>query len=306
MSGLSANPERDTAYRDRARVVAIILQRFARGMLVNDDVLLQLRSQGYAQTVLTLPADFMQAIGLPEINVPVLLTKPESSSTLAGFIPPQYPGDPGKILLPVLPFANWRGIYAAWQSEDPQSVAIARLYLETFQVDIDKWFESRKPFVVHEMTHMFDYQRFKNTPQIIDVDRHGIVAYLNSAAELNAFFQEIMAESEEHISELPHVAQAAVASDFDAFWIIVRQTRGYREAWKHYTPKNQRKFYTRAVQFWNSIQPAETEEQRQAPLRLPDVEKQAKVVAEYRREGVRESLFDRLQREIDARRKRRR
>lgn len=306
MSDLSASPERDTAYRDRARIVAFMLQRFTRGMLTNEDVLLQLRVLGYAKALLKLPADLMQDVGLPAIRVPVILEKPERPNMAAGYLPPAFRGDTGKILLPILPHANWNAIYEAWQSSNPKQFEAANRLLEEFQEIVNNWFERRKAFVVHEMTHMFDYLRIKEAPRIMHPEVYGFVAYHNSAVELNAQFQEMLADIEERVPQLPHVAQEAIIGDFDAFWSVARQTRVYRKVWPYLTPKNKRKFYARAAQYWKSIQPAETAEQRQEPLRLPDVKKQAKAAALYHREEVREPLFDRLQREIEARRGRRR
>lgn len=305
MSDLGANPELDTAFRDRGRIVAIALQKLARSTMTNEAAVLQIRGYGYAQAKLKLPADLMQGVGLPEIDIPVRFIVQDDPNIGAMYIPSRYVGGVGRIQLPILPNADWFSIYRALHSTDMRMNAAAQRHLTAFQEQIDSWFEHRKTYVVHEMTHMFDFLRIKNDLPIVSAQVHGRAAYINNPIELNAHFQEMLAEVEERIPQLPHVAQDAAIGDFDAFWGVARRTRAYIDVWEHLTPKNQRRFYTRAFQYWKSVQPQETAEQRREPVRFPDLRRRD--VQEYaRREAPRESIFERIQRDIEARRDRRR
>ena len=300
MSDLGANPDRDTAFRDRAKVVALALKKLAIGMLTNEDAMLQIRGYGYAQAVLKLPADLMHDIGLPEISVPIRLITREDSDMGAAYMPPSFVGGVGRILLPILPDADWFSIYRALHSDDPRMVAAAHRHLEVFQDEIDAWFERRKTYIVHEMTHMFDFLRVGKALPVVSAHKHGRAAYLNSAIEFNAHFQQMIAEFEERAAQLPHALQDAVVSDLNTFWGVVRQTEVYRGAWAYLTPKNQRKFYVRAAQYWQSIQPQGS---RKKAIPFPDTRQAEQVFVS--REAPREHIFDRLQREISERRRRR-
>jgi hypothetical protein len=300
MSGFSANPDRDTAFRDRGRVVAIALKNLARDMLTHPDAMLQLRGYGYAQARLHLSEDIMQYVGLPAIDVPVrLVAIDEDSNAAALYIPGRTSGGVGRIVLPILPNADWSGIYRAFHSGNPGLVAAANRHLNAFHEQIDSWFEHRQAYIVHEMTHMFDFLRRKDDPKITS-SAQGYAAYVNSALELNAHFQEMLAEVEEAIPKLPYMIQDAVVGDFNIFWREIRKTRTYRQAWPQLTPKNQRKFVARAAQYWQSIQPQGSPKKA---IPFPDTRQAEQVFVS--REAPREHIFDRLQREISERRRRR-
>jgi hypothetical protein len=94
--------------------------------------------------------------------------------------------------------------------------------------------------------------------------------------------------------------QDAVVGDFNIFWREIRKTRTYRQAWPQLTPKNQRKFVARAAQYWQSIQPQGSPKKA---IPFPDTRQAEQVFVS--REAPREHIFDRLQREISERRRRR-
>lgn len=122
---------------------------------------------------------------------------------------------------------------------------------------VDTRFGGKRSEFVHEFIHLLDSQRFdlKDSKRVgYDEFEDG---YYNSGNELNAYYQEAVADMESFLSMLPDdsdVPQNILGVDkFQKFQRFFFDEFFDDRAWRHLTSSNKRKLQTRLSKTWDLV-----------------------------------------------------
>lgn len=248
MSGLSASPDRDARLRKAAEMIAGYVRSLIPEMVRDAGAVRALIQNARTSVLLPLPDSIAETAEI-EPFVFTLMFYVAKDRTVAYYVPE-------------------RDILAVGLL--PQDVSAA-MFLPSRRRSVERYMldmlQKQQGVVVHEATHMLDTHRapgLQRRPRSMKEELNiSFSKYVNSPHEFNAFFQEMVSETQATLNHATEQELREILSSFDTFLEVVEETPAYLNIREHLNKKYRRRLHTRLWQAWNSLRDqAEQDERR--------------------------------------------
>lgn len=227
--GFEATPERDRLYLQLADSWADEIKVICAESILDLGALAGLIRHGTVSKPIPIPDKILRAIGV-EPPAGVFLTLETYDEEIPGGAGLSDEGDIFLILSLMPEAADLRAIaYVLREARtDPRLQPRAEVFLRRMYEAVENHFEYHRALLIHEITHVFDYYRSKfllgdSGPSSVKTHAD-YLKYINTPAEYNAHFQELLSDIDFSLSRMTESASRDALNRFSDFLELAERT----------------------------------------------------------------------------------